>query len=990
MSPLPDLTHVASLPELERVFTELGIGRKWHHLEPGAIAGARGAGPVAVHAAGTSLPWLLVTARDGRAAARALARARLRLGAPAAIAVLDPAARSLVLTVALSGSPQLAIPLASPDPVATGVLSRLPGLREVGALEGAALLAEWLATEPVGTRFFRQFRRTFEAMQLALPAGPCEADRAALALLQLTRVLFLYFVQGKGWLDGRPDFLASHVDDALRRRRDVHRHVLKPLWFGTLNQPSHQRSAAAAKFGRIPFLNGGLFEPHPLERRWRSELPADNWRAAFDELFERFQFITREGDANAIGPDTLGHVFEGLMAPDLRHQTGSYYTPAHLVLQVLERGLAACIAQRQGIEIDEASSRISGRDADALTVLRGITVLDPAAGSGAFLLGALELLASWTREEGETPAAARRRVLERNLFGVDLNPAAVRLAELRLWLAVIADEPEGVDADVAPLPNLDAVVRQGDSLWDRLGGRLHPDAASADDVRKARARLLGASGQRKRQSLKALRSIELKAAQGSVAAALAAAEAAIRSRLDDARSPTLFGEQRGLTRADREWLASMRQERRRLRQVQRLLDRGGQLEHFDYAIQFADVMEHGGFDLVAGNPPWVRGEAIPTHVRQALARRYRWYRGAGTVAYRNGADLSVAFIERSLELARKGGALALLVPAKIAQAGYATALRHGLVATTTLQTVASVSEADARAFGATVYPMALVAAKATAAPGHRVATSLEGTGAQVVQEALHAPGPWILAGQACAAAVQRVRASHPRLGETWKVQVGVKTGADDVFLTRDPDIEPSLLRHAIRGRDLSAEGIQSVLWLRWPCDSRGAPLPTLPPRAQAWFRRNADRLRRRADYRDGPAWRLFRTGAAVSPYRVIWPDLARHLNAFVLDPTVHARWVPLNTCYVIAPADAYLAGRIALLLNSTWFRAIARHAAPIASGGYRRYSARVVEDLPLPQAALVEATGAATHHDIDLQVADWLGLTRDERDALADLSAARG
>ncbi len=123
----------------------------------------------------------------------------------------------------------------------------------------------------MGQRFFREFRATLERMAAGLPGPLPQADRHSLALLQLTRVLFLYFVQAKGWLAGNDRFLSDAVDRCLARSRRVHRDLLRPLFFGTLNRPVAERGRAAA-FGPIPFLNGGLFEPHPLERKVRGDI----------------------------------------------------------------------------------------------------------------------------------------------------------------------------------------------------------------------------------------------------------------------------------------------------------------------------------------------------------------------------------------------------------------------------------------------------------------------------------------------------------------------------------------------------------------------------------------------------------------------------------------------------------------------------------------------------------------------------------------------
>jgi hypothetical protein len=992
MPALAQLSRVSSLRGVARYFATLGIQGAWHRLDPGAAHLGVPLRQLAVVTPEGSLPWLFLHGRGARQAATQVARARARLGSPAGIACLDSACRRLAVSVALPGAPVLELSLDHPDPVACAVLERLPSLAGRGVLEGAATLSEWLAIEATGTRFFRAFRRAFERMCAALPRGPDPQACEALALLQLTRVLFLYFVQSKGWLDGRTDFLAAQVDQCLARGRNLHRHLLHPLWFGTLSCPPAARGRPASAFGRIPFLNGGLFDVHPLERRWRCDLPNAEWRVAFDDVFERFQFVTREGDATAIGPDTLGHVFEQLMDPTLRRASGTFYTPAPLVERLVRAGIAAWVAQQRRLSLVEADAMLQRPDESLRCALRGLTILDPAAGSGAFLLGALEQLAHLTRGPGERVPDARRRVIARNLFGVDLNPTALRLAELRLWLAVIAHENDTPGSPVTPLPNLDAVVRQGDSLWGHGEGHVLPDAGTAARVREVRRAFVGLTGPAKRRAGRALRQAEEAAARAALHAAIARLDHRIREVIEAARAPTLFGDRTGTTREAMARLASARRSRRALRESLRRLDRTGELAHFDYAVQFGDILAEGGFGLVAGNPPWVRGESIPAETRRRLAARYRWYGQAPGRGYRNAADLSVAFVERSFELLQGGGVLALLVPAKVRHAGYAERLRTGLAQDATLHAVAEATPDDARAFGATVYPMALVAGKCAAPPGHLVQTSLEHGGPSVSQAALTS-GPWILGSATAERAAREVLSRHPRLGSRWRVQVGVKTGADHVFLTREPDIEPRLLRRALRGRDLTPEGARPALWLRWPCTAEGLPLAQLPPRAEAWFHRHAALLRRRADYRGGPPWQLFRTGAAVQPHRVVWADLARTLTAV---PLAGREVVPLNTCYVVGAAHAPLAHALTCFLNSTWCRGLALCQAPLASGGYRRFNARVVEHLPLPTGldahlpAGIHPVRPGMQAERDDLAAELLGLTTTERDALAELSGAAG
>src|SRR6185295_10180739 len=154
-----------------------------------------------------------------------------------------------------------------------------------------------------------------------------------------------------------------------------------------------ERTRHTLSLGRIPFLNGGLFEPHPLERRWRIDLPNAVWQEAFDSLFERFDFTADEaGRPGLVAPDMLGRVFEGVMEPELRRQSGTFYTPATLVHRLVKAALIALLAERLGCSEGRAERHLADRSAPARRALRTVTVLDPAVGSGAFLLGALEIL----------------------------------------------------------------------------------------------------------------------------------------------------------------------------------------------------------------------------------------------------------------------------------------------------------------------------------------------------------------------------------------------------------------------------------------------------------------------------------------------------------------------------------------------------------------------------------------------------------------------
>ena len=1010
------IQNVADLP---RLFTRLGyVGDHGTPPESGGVAVARWKGfrvvgiaadaprdaarVTATRLAGAAQPGLVAAVGGGWVAVAAP-----RVGAPGC-------------------TPVLALSTTEPDPFALELLAALAPVPGACALEHALHVADVLATEAVGARFFTAFRAILERMAASLGTRGAPGDRKLAALLTLTRVLFLYFVQARGWLDGRPDFLPALLDDALARHRPFHRSVLHPLFFGTLNRPTGERTHGA-RFGAVPYLNGGLFEPHPVERRLGPVTFANPlWRDAFDGLFQRFRFCVREsGEVNAVAPDMLGRAFERVMDADERQTTGTFYTPEPLVRRLVAAALATALTGRAGLSHDAALALLAGAPppaidrAAAARVLARLRILDPAVGSGAFLLGALETLtrahlALADRAAGQTPCRIRRQIIRANLFGVDLSPIAVHLAELRLWLAVIADDPTDDLHRVTPLPNLHAIIRQGDSLLDPLNaaralglGPIRPVALSA--ARAARAALYEARGPARAPATAALRALELQAAAALVEAARERVRTSLRELLTAARGRDLFGRRVGLQPVQRRRHDALRRERRALAATARRIG-DGSVPFFAFEVHCPDVMAAGGFDTIVGNPPWVRAERLPDGMRGVLRDRFSWWRAGSDAGFKHLPDLAIAFLERAVELTAPGGALGLLLPSKLASAGYAERARAALIRDTSLAYIHRVPDRDAAAFGAAVYPLALVARKAEPTPQHPIALDFERI-RTVPQEALAGPGPWILLPQAAREALDRLRQAGPSLVSCASPALGVKTGADDVLLGtlreergasvvvrfRDGDVEleRDMLRPALRGRDLAPFAARSSRVVFWPYAPDGTLRRALPPLAARYARARRARLEARADCRGAPYWALFRVHPSLGRWRVVWPDIARVPTGVALDE-VASDAIPLNSCY-IAVADRQTVLAIAGMLNTTWARALLRAGADEARGGYRRYNARVAAALPLPaagppRAALAALSRRAHHHrdvpqhDLDGAAADALDLPAAVRATLRSLA----
>lgn len=989
------LPAIRSLGDLPRLVAALGHQPLWEELPAGRHdRRASGRSPIAVVGRTAELPWLAIESPDVNGAAKRLACRMNRVGRPCIVLALAPCERSLGVAVGLYSCPTIRVDLAVPSREGLECLTRLVATSEGGTLAFAARAADALGAEAVGPRFFRQFRATLEALAAGFPRSMHSDDRHSLALLQLTRVLFLYFVQTKGWLAGRDRFMAQEVDRCLRQRRRIHRDLLRPLFFGTLNQPAVSRSRTASAFGPIPFLNGGLFEPHPLERRFKSDISDELWRDAFDGLFERFHFtVAEDGAAGSVAPDMLGRVFEGVMSPDLRHVSGTFYTPAAVVARLLNAGMSAFLAMRLRCGDAEAERRFLEPDRVAAQALSAITLLDPAVGSGAFLLGALERL--HRVHPGPLSADQKRAVLQRNLFGVDLSAAAVRLTELRLWLAVIADDPAEQPAQVRPLPNLDCLIRQGDSLFDPIhygvGGTVLRSEI-VDELSVIRRALITASGVDKRSMVRRLRAMEGRALDESLEAAVERNQAELIECLQEARRPDLFGQRRGLDPELNCRLAELGRRARLLRGARRRLARDGELPWFHYQSHFADVFARGGFDLVVGNPPWLRSEDVPAAIRARLAQRYRWWRASGS-GYGNKPDIAVAFLERSFELAAPGGAVAMLVPAKIASARYASLARHSLASTTTLHAVVDLTKEAGATFDATVYPMAIVSSKAAPSAVHEVRTTLTFAGPPAVRQAdLTGGGPWILLRSELRQVLAALRARHPRLGEMFVCHLGLKTGANAIFLNPPEHLEDEVLRWAVRGRDVRGFSCEPQVRLLWTHDRAGRARATLPSAAAEYVQAHETALRARKDFTHGPIWTVFRVQTAIARYRVVWADVARKLTAAALTTSDDLLQVPLNSCYVVAVRSTAAAECLAACLNSTWLRVAARLSAVPAAGGYSRFNACNIADLPLPASATDDPvlarlaregrSGADVQNRLDLQMAKHLGISRASQNAL--------
>ena len=837
------------------------------------------------------------------------------------------------------------------------------------------LIDRALDRDVVTRQFFRRFREGVESVREVLRER-CRRESnenvAGEALLLLSRLLFLSFVQEKGWLDRRRRFLSEESDRSVREGRNYFETVLLPLFFGCLNTPVADRHETAKALGQIPYLNGGLFEPAPFEsRNLPFSIPDEVFRRLFDDVFDRYAFrIDETEEGTDIDPQMLGKVFESLMEKDERSASGSFYTPREVVDVLTQRAIIEWLGRNRR-ERDQVRALLSPESAslapedarELIARLASVTIVDPACGSGAFLLSALKVVERIHRELSRTADLPidrdlRQQIVERSLYGVDIKPEAVRLCELRLWLAIVSQSDATID-NIPPLPNLDRNILQGNTLLTPLdflgGGRLEIYREWIRGLRSQSelvARYRSGPVDERADVRRKLREADRALAVALLEKSIERDEREIASLSTPA--PQLFddGPPKAPPAAKGSLMQRIGETRAALERVER-----GELDFFAFDVHFAHVIAaRGGFDVVVGNPPWVRAHRVDPQTRRMCGERYRFYGGSRGF---DQPDLAIAFVERALGLAAGGGVLSLLLPSKLASSDYASRLRQHLVRETHLVAIDDWSDDAKRLFEADTFPMGITIRKEPPGRGDTDVLS-GGERFRILQRELgsgSASSPWSFAPPDVAGLFRRLRREFPPMAEVLRRRpvMGVKTGANRCFFfdrltlrNGSAQIEgtnlviPSeALARCVRGRDVRRWRASNSSWLLWP----PAGGWSAPPK---WVRELGEHF--------GVATERLKL-AYVRPehlgIKVAWKDLSQGLQAVVLPATSRVGdadfpLVPNQTLYAIDAASMDEAFLLSALLNSTVVNALALAVADRAKDAHFRYFGATIAAIPLP------------------------------------------
>ena len=485
----------------------------------------------------------------------------------------------------------------------------------------------------------------------------------------LGRIVFLHFLQKKGWLgvpagkewgEGDRDFMLKLFKNATERQKENFLDdILEDLFAEGLDRNRSDKGdlydTEVNGIGkcRIPYLNGGLFERDDLDKK-SSHFPAEYFDSLLTML-SQYNFTIDENDPNdaevGVDPEMLGRIFENLLEDN--KDKGAFYTPKEIVQYMCRESLIAYLQTDQKEEDKECIRQfVTTHDAALLGDLKedidqkliDVKICDPAIGSGAFPMGLLrELFFCRSAIEPnivENAANIKRHIIQNNIYGVDIERGAVDIARLRFWLSLIVDEksPEA-------LPNLDFKIMQGNSLLEQYKG--------ADLSTMTEKKVGAGQGITIFDSMLDVYRMNLR---DKLSEYYACPEhdkkVQLRKEIADIVKKELSEQGINIDFGD--------------------IDMSANSQFFLWHTWFHDVFSRPskeGFDIVIGNPPYVEAKKLK-YIASTLKGLYDVYSGT--------ADLSIYFNELGLNLLAEDGVISFITTNKFFNTGYGQKVREQL------------------------------------------------------------------------------------------------------------------------------------------------------------------------------------------------------------------------------------------------------------------------------------------------------------------------
>lgn len=866
--------------------------------------------------------------------------------------------------------------------------------------------------EVVNKEFYKEISKAFTKLvdgQLKLPFVQDKSQTSLeFAVRLIGRVIFCWFLREKKSEAGlalMPKELLSL--EATSKYDDYYHAILEPIFFEVLNKPIKTRKDDFAKepFSVVPYLNGGLFSPQDEDyyKRSNGDLQSqfhntlvipDSWFKDFFETLETYNFTIDENtsfdEELSIDPEMLGRIFENLLAeinPDTgesaRKSTGSYYTPRTIVNYMVDESLLLYLKEQTKVDEKKLRAIISyDLDDDAeypvkpeerekiIEALEKIKILDPACGSGAFPIGALQKIVfilqqvdpdgqMWFKKQIENTPPEVRRVIERefshknfdyirklgiireNIYGVDIQPIATEISRLRCFLTLVVDERIQDSAEnrgIEPLPNLEFKFVTANSLiglprTDQPQQSIFDDYQKIDELKKIRNDYFQADifDREKLKTEFANKKLEIFKSLEKEQGWIGVAKAELTNKLTDwdpfSHKPTSWFEP--------EWMFGIKT----------------------------------GFDVVIANPPYVEFKNLHKSIKDTL-KQYKTTRGK--------YDLYIPFIENAYHHMNEKGTSTFICPTRFMQRDYGKELRGFLAKN--CDVIEIVDFSDYQVFDTAMnYTCILIFSKDKlgrnfsykSIKGNEQVNDLnillskntvEDTSRISVSNISVGKGKWIFHSIREQKLIDKLKAKGIPLKKLCVgIFQGIATGKDSIFIldeikTSKFNFEKSLVIPILKGKDIHPYSVDwSRNYLIYPYNEDGKVIeePVLKyefPKTYQYLADNKEKLKGRS-YFDNSNKKWYELWNQRNSKRFLVPKIITldnaSKNSFAFDSK--GEFLGTTTTYSIILNDADLENYyyvLGLLNSSTLDKYHKLNTIPQA-GGFYRYQALFIEDLPI-------------------------------------------
>ncbi|MGP1445112.1 Eco57I restriction-modification methylase domain-containing protein [Treponema sp.] len=800
------------------------------------------------------------------------------------------------------------------------------------------------------------------------------------------RLVFIQFLQKKGWLgcsddnwnDGDRDYLQHLFErSTAEQQNNFLATVLDPLFFGMLNTNPEDREKHFAqkgwdnilltRFGKVPYLNGGLFEedieddvpvvfPAALfgnpsqketERIFRSSQNDDypyNASCGLLDFFARYNFTIDETDPEdrevGVDPEMLGKIFENLLEDN--KDKGAFYTPKEIVQYMCRESLIAYLTEEtqnepamRNLVLNHDIQTIKDKET-VLSALKNIKICDPAVGSGAFPMGMLNelfacrILLERDSADEENRSRIKKEIVRENIYGVDIEKGAVDIARLRFWLAIIVDEKIPL-----PLPNLDYKIMQGNSLLESYEG------ISLENLLHQNKKDLFCTTE---ENIKTL-----------------------QTAISDYYQPKTHKSKQTMKQHISQLVYALLSEQGWSKEHDKLADLkkipiDSNSSFFLWHTWFSEVFNRpadcNGFDIVIGNPPYIQ-------LQDEGGKLAKLYRQAKFNTFSSMGDIYQLFYEKGIVLLKKKGHLCYITSNKWMRAGYGETSRKYFAEQS--QPKILIDLAGEKVFeNATVDVNILLLQKAAYTQstcalrgGLDCLENRRGS----VQQSVHSiefpknGNSWVILSDIEQRIKQKIEAVGRPLKE-WDIKIyrGILTGCNDAFIInkekRDELIKKcpksaEIIRPILRGRDIKRYGYDFVdtylLNVHNGIREKGIPPINIDdyPAVKAHLDQYWDKISIRDDRGKTPYnLRNCTYMDDFSKPKIIYPNMTKYLPFLFDDKNFFVN----QKCFIIT--GKYI-GFLTAFFNSSLFKYCFRDNFPELQGGTRELSKIFFETIPV-------------------------------------------